>query len=45
MGIYYEIEKQLINKYLKTDKESKLKNQIIDSSFIPNKGGLIKNNK
>jgi len=44
MGIYYEIEKQLINKYLKTDKENKLKNQIIDSSFIPNKGGLIKNN-
>lgn len=44
MDVYEEIEKQLLNKYLKTDKECKLKNQIIDSSFIQNKQGCIKKN-
>ena len=43
-GVYDEIERQLKNKYLKTDRESKLKIQIIDSSFIANKQGSIKNN-
>ena len=36
-GVYDEINKQLINRYLKTEKEIKLKYQSIDSSFIPNK--------
>lgn len=44
MNVYKEIERQLLNKYLKTDKESKLKTQIIDSSFIQNKQGSIKIN-
>jgi hypothetical protein len=43
-GIYEQIEKELITKYLKTDKESKLKIQMIDSSFIPNKCGFTKKN-
>jgi len=43
-GIYDEIEKQLKKKYLQTDKESKLKYQIIDSSFIPNKQGAFNKN-
>jgi hypothetical protein len=43
-GIYKEINRQYINKYLKKGKEEKLKYQIIDSSFIPNKGGSVKNN-
>jgi hypothetical protein len=43
-GAYAEIEKQLINKYLKTDREHKLKYQIIDSSFIANKGCSVNNN-
>src|SRR3972149_8428409 len=43
-GVYDEIEKQIKNKYLKTDRESKLKYQIIDSSFIQNKQGSTKNN-
>lgn len=43
-GIYKEINKQFLNFYLKTGKETKLKYQCIDSTFIPNKGGHIKNN-
>lgn len=44
MHVYDEINKQLVNKYLETDRENKLKNQIIDSSFIPNKQGALKKN-
>lgn len=44
LNIYEEINKQLLNRYLKTGKEHKLKYQMIDSSFIANKGGSIKNN-
>jgi hypothetical protein len=43
-GVYDAINKELLNIYLKKNKSIKLKNQIIDSSFIPNKGGSIKNN-
>jgi len=43
-GVYCEIHRQLVNKYLQTDRESKLKGQIIDSTFTPNKGGSVKNN-
>ena len=43
-GVYDEIEKHIKNKYLKTGREHKLKIQIIDSSFIQNKQGCIKNN-
>ena len=43
-NVYTEIEKQVKNKYLKYDKEHKLKCQMIDSSFIANKGGSVKNN-
>ena len=43
-NVYEEINKQLLNIYLKTDKEIKLKNQILDSSFVQNKGGSINNN-
>ena len=42
-GVYDQINKQLLDRYLKTDKEIKLKYQSIDSSFIPNKKGSIKN--
>ena len=42
--VYNEINRQLLNKYLKESKELKLKYQIIDSSFIPNKGGSLKTN-
>jgi hypothetical protein len=44
MGVYDEIERQLKNKYLQTDRECKLKYQILDSSFIPNKQGSLKKN-
>lgn len=47
-GVYDQINKQLLDRYLKTDKEIKLKYQSIDSSFIPNKRGSVKdknNNK
>jgi len=43
-NVYDEINKQLLNRYLKAGKEHKLKYQCIDSSFIPNKGGSVKNN-
>lgn len=43
-GVYKEINKQLIVKYLKDDKGKKIKNQSIDSTFIRNKGGSVKNN-
>lgn len=41
--VYEEINKQLLNKYFKTNKE-KYKYQMIDSSFIQNKGGSKKTN-
>lgn len=44
LGVYEEIDKCFLEIYLKKGKEKKLKNQIIDSSFIRNKGGSIKNN-
>jgi len=43
-NVYDEINRQLLNTYLKKGKEDKLKYQSIDSSFIPNKGGSVKNN-
>ena len=43
-GVYDEINKQLVEKYLRTDKENKLKYQSIDSSYIQNKQGTINNN-
>jgi hypothetical protein len=33
-GVYREIHKEILNKYLKIDRECKLKYQLIDSSFI-----------
>lgn len=43
-GVYKAINKQILNRYLKKGKEEKLRYQIIDSSFIPNKCGSIKKN-
>lgn len=43
-NVYNEINKALINKYLSTGREEKLKIQCIDASFIANKRGSIKNN-
>ena len=43
-GVYDEIKRQLTNKYLETDRENKLKYQKIDSSFIANKEGSLKDN-
>jgi transposase len=43
-GVYDAIDEAVTKKYLKTDRECKLKNQIIDSSFIQNKQGSVKNN-
>ena len=43
-GVYDQIQKEILTKYLKTDRESKLKYQIIDSTFIANKQGSIKGN-
>lgn len=43
-GVYKAINKALLKKYLSTDREIKLKNQCIDSSFIANKKGSVKNN-
>ena len=43
-GVYDEINRQVLNKYLEKGKEQKLTDQIIDSSFIANKGGSIKKN-
>lgn len=43
-GVYDQINKAILEKYLETDKAVKLKYQIIDSSFVPNKGGSVKNN-
>lgn len=42
--VYDEINRQLLNRYFKKNKEIKTKYQIIDSSFIQNKGGSVKNN-
>lgn len=44
LGVYKELHRQKVNKYLETDKEKKLRFQSIDSTFIANKGGSIKNN-
>ena len=41
-GIYKEINDKLIEIYLRKNKCAKLKFQSIDSSFIPNKGGIYK---
>jgi hypothetical protein len=38
-GVYTEINKQILNKYLKRGREIKLKRQTIDFSFVSNKGG------
>lgn len=38
-NVYNEINKELLKAYLQTDKETKIKYQIIDASFIPNKQG------
>ena len=43
-NVYEEINKQLLQKYLQKGKETKLRYQIIDSSFISNKGGSINKN-
>jgi hypothetical protein len=43
-GVYDQINKALVQKYLETDKAIKLKHQMIDSSFIANKRGSVKNN-
>lgn len=43
-GVYDELDKIILNRYLKTDRESKLKNQMIDSFFVQNKQGSVKNN-
>ena len=43
-NVYEEINKQLLDIYLETGKEIKLKHQNLDSSFFQNKGGSIKNN-
>lgn len=42
--VYDELNRQILNIYLKKDKEKKLKIQMIDSSFIANKNGSVKNN-
>ena len=39
-GVYEAINKALLEKYLKIDKELKLTVQIIDSSFVANKQGI-----
>lgn len=41
--VYDEINKEIIKKYLKTDRENKLKYQSLDSSYIQNKQGTINN--
>ena len=43
-GVYKAINKQILNRYLKKGKEEKLRYQIIDSSFVANKGGSVKKN-
>ena len=42
--VYEEINEALLRKYLTYGKEQKLKSQSIDSSFIANKRGSVKNN-
>ena len=42
-GVYDKIHLELTNKYLKRDRECKLKIQIIDSTFIANKQGTSNN--
>lgn len=44
-GVYEAIFEAYINIYLKKNREIKLKYQYLDSSFVQNKGGSIKNNK
>jgi len=39
--VYDELNRQILNIYLKKDKEKKLKIQMIDSSFIANKNGSV----
>src|SRR5436190_1720552 len=40
-GVYEEINKVILSKYLKNGREDKLKYQLIDSSYISNKGGSV----
>lgn len=40
-NVYEKIHKEYLKIYLKKGKEEKLKTQIIDSSFIQNKGGFV----
>jgi hypothetical protein len=43
LNVYEEINKAVLTCYLKNGREDKLKYQIIDSSFVPNKGGSVNN--
>lgn len=43
LKVYDKIHEELVNKYLKRDREPKLKIQIIDSTFIANKIGTSDN--
>ena len=43
-NVYEAINTELLNEYLKKDKEEKIKIQMIDSSFVVNKEGSVKNN-
>ena len=43
-GVYVELERQCRNRYLALDKESKMKIQITDTSFIQNHQGSVKSN-
>lgn len=42
-GVYEKINNEVLKCYLKKGREKKLKHQIIDSSFIANKGGSVTN--
>ncbi len=42
--VYDHINKAILKEYFKTGKEDKMRIQIMDSSFIANKGGSVKNN-
>ena len=44
LKVYDEINKALLGKYLSMGKEEKLKTQSLDSSFVANKQGSVKNN-
>jgi transposase len=43
-GVYEQINKLILTKYLQNGKETKLKYQMIDSTYIANKGGSVNNN-